>query len=483
MENRLMKNVRYKILLIEDDEVDQRAFKQLVKDENLPYDCTIAESVSEAKCTLSSDRFDVVIVDYLLGDGTAFDILDLVKSAPIIFVTGAGDEEIAAKAWKAGAYDYLIKDSEQNYLRAVPITVGNAVRHKKAEDELQLLSGAIMSTNDSVYITNIENKIIFVNKAFCESYRYKKKDIVGKDSSILWIGKPQSERMRSVSQIAGSALEIGFYHQRKDGSVFPVSFSRSIIKDENGNGVAVVGVARDISDRILVEDEFRTANQKLNQRNQLRNELAIMVSETLRRLLADKHIDRVRGIISDFLDISKIDADKIKLKLTELSLGSVVSEVIEALSPLAAEKDIELESLVPVSEHVVDADYDRVVQVLTNLINNAIKRIPSNGYISVQVKDVGSEIAVEVQDDGPSIGSSEIDKIFNLFAQIEEPLGSDKEDLALGLPLAKQLVEMHGGCIWAESGDERGNSFYFTLPKSSIREEVAFAAAKTGENV
>jgi len=478
-----MENTRYKILLIEDDEVDQRAFKRLIKEENLPYDCTIAGSVSEARSILGSERFDVVIADYLLGDGTAFDILDSVKNAPTILVTGVGNEEIAVKAWRAGAYDYLIKDVQRNYLKAVPITIENAVEHKKMEEEVQLLSGAIMSTNDSVYITNMENKIIFVNRAFCESYRYKEEDIVGKDSNILWIGKPQSEHTRSVFQIVRGAWEVGFYHKRKDGSIFPVSLSRSIIRDSNGKEVAVVGVARDISDRILVEDELMMANQKLKQHNQLRSELTIMVLETLRRLLADKHIDRVRGIISDFLDISKIDADKMKLKLTELSLGSVVSEVIEALSPLAAEKDIELESLVPDSEHVVDADYDRVVQVLTNLINNAIKRIPSNGYISVQVKDVGSEIAVEVQDDGPSIGSSEIDKIFNLFAQIEEPLGSDKEDLALGLPLVKQLVEMHGGCIWVESRDERGNSFCFTLPKCSIRREVTFAAVKAGENL
>lgn len=98
----------------------------------------------------------------------------------------------------------------------------------------------------------------------------------------------------------------------------------------------------------------------------------------------------------------------------------------------------------------------------------------------MQVKDVGNEIAVEVQDDGPTIESSEIDKIFNLFTQIKEQLRSGEEDWALGLPLAKQLVEMHGGCIWAESGDERGNIFCFTLPKSSIGEELSCAAAKAG---
>ena len=187
--------------------------------------------------------------------------------------------------------------------------------------------------------------------------------------------------------------------------------------------------------------------------------------------------------VFDFLDISKIDAGKMQLKLTEFSLRSVVSEVVEALSPFAAEKNIDLESFVPDSEPVVNADYNRIVQVLTNLISSAIKSAPSNGYISVRVKDIGNQVTVQVQDDGPSIGSGEIDKIFNLFVQIKRQFHSDKEDLALGLPIAKQLAEMHGGCIWAENGKEQGNSFCFTLPKSGTREKTASAGVKARENL
>ncbi len=104
-----MENIGYKILLVEDDKLDQMAFKRLVKEKELSYDYKIAGSVSEAQSILASEQFDVVISDYSLGDGTAFDVLDFVKNTPIIFVTGAGDEEIAVKAMKAGAYDYIIK--------------------------------------------------------------------------------------------------------------------------------------------------------------------------------------------------------------------------------------------------------------------------------------------------------------------------------------------------------------------------------------
>jgi len=131
-----MNDERYKILLIEDDKLDQMAFTRMMKDRELPYDCTIAGSVSEARGILDSRDFDVVICDYALGDGTAFDILNTVRNIPIILVTGVGNEELVTKAWKAGACDYLIKDLDQSYLKTVPITIENAVKHSKMEEIL-----------------------------------------------------------------------------------------------------------------------------------------------------------------------------------------------------------------------------------------------------------------------------------------------------------------------------------------------------------
>jgi PAS domain S-box-containing protein len=513
-----MENTRCKILFVEDDKLDQKAFERLVKDEKLPYDYTIAGSASEAKSILGSEQFDVVISDYALGDGTAFDVLDVVKNTPTIIVTGTGNEEVAVKTWRAGAYDYLIKDLDRNYLKALPVTVENVIRHRKMEEKVQLLSGAIMSTDDSVYITDMENKIIFVNRAFCETYGYQEQDVKGCDSNILWIGKLQHKGTRSVFQIVSSAWEVGFYHKRKDGSIFPVSLSRSIIKDPAGNEVAVVGVVRDISDHILMEDELRTANQKLERRSRLKNELAIAVSEELKTLMAKleniisnavssapeeistslkenlesarKDIDNAKGIISDFLEASNIDTNKIKLEKTRLALHSLVAEVVETLSPLASEKDIELESSLPDCELVVNADRDRIAQVLTNLISNSINSVPANSHINVRAEDLGNEITIEVHDDGPTITSGQINRIFNRFDQIRAQLRAGREELSLALPIAKELVELHGGWIWAESKDglvpplggaRRGNSFCFTLPKSSVQPAAVSTAAKAAE--
>jgi PAS domain S-box-containing protein len=252
-------------LLVEDDKLDQMAFMRMVENEGFPYDCTIAGSVSEARSVLACEHFDIVISDYSLGDGTAFDVLDSVKDTPVILVTGAGDEEVAIRAWRTGAYDYLTKDIERNYLKTVPITVENAIEHKKTQDRLQLLSGAVMSTEDSVYITDMNDKIIFVNRAFCRTYGYSEEEVIGECGIVVWIGNTQNKHTRSVFQtrVAGNAWKTAFYHRRKDGSIFPVSLSRSIIKDSKGNSIAVVGVARDISDYTVMEDELKTAHLEL----------------------------------------------------------------------------------------------------------------------------------------------------------------------------------------------------------------------------
>ena len=469
-----MENTRYKILLIEDNELDQRAFKRFVDNSDIPYDCTIASSVSEANGILNSDQFDAIISDHSLGDGTAFDILDLAKDTPTIVVTGAGDEETAVKAWKAGAYDYLIKDLDLNYLKAIPITVENAIRHKIVEKKLQLLSGAVMSTDDSVYITDMESRIIFINKAFCETYGYKEEEIVGKSGSILWIGKNQSESTRSVFQTqgAGSTCEVGFYHKRKDDSIFPVSLSRSTIRDSRGKDVAIVGVARDISERILIEDEFKTTTLKLKKRNQLKNEIAITVTEALLGLLADEKTDQAKKVISDYLDISKIEAGRLEIERSTFSFATVVSQIFETLLPTAEQKNIQLKYFIPEYTLNVNGDRDRIEQVLSNLVSRAIEISPPNGHITVRVRYVGGEIAVEIQDEGAPLERDQIHSIVNRHDWIKEQFRSGREDLALGLWIAKELVEMHGGRIWAESLDSERNNFCFTVPKSGVRKEV-----------
>jgi DNA-binding NtrC family response regulator len=133
-----MKNI--KLLLIEDDRVDQIAFQRFVEEQRLPFTCTIASSVQEAKKILKTSTFDIIVADYQLGDGDIFDILDQKLDIQTIITTGAGNEEVAVRAMKAGASDYLIKDLDKNYLKILPMAVERAINQKKTVECFAILT-------------------------------------------------------------------------------------------------------------------------------------------------------------------------------------------------------------------------------------------------------------------------------------------------------------------------------------------------------
>ncbi len=251
-----MKNTKSRVLLIEDDKIDQMAFERLVKNEHLSYDYTIAGSVSETKNILNLEQFDFIIADYLLGDGTAFDLFDCIKDIPVIFVTGCGNEEAAVKAMKAGAYDYLIKDPDYNYLRILPLIAENAIKHKNAEKQFKMLSHAMMNIRDSVYITNMNSQILFVNKAFSETYGYQKEEILG--LPIYCINENNNVENNIHSNYQGE-----YNHKRKDGSIFPVFLSCSVIPNGNGSPFAIVTITREITEQKKMEKEIEKRKKYL----------------------------------------------------------------------------------------------------------------------------------------------------------------------------------------------------------------------------
>jgi len=127
-----------RLLLVEDNQIDQMAFKRFVQREGLDYTYRIAGSVAEAREHIRAEVFDVIVLDYLLGDGTAFDLFDNAKGTPVVVVTGSEDAEIAVQSIQKGAYDYITKDADGDYLTTLPITVFKALSRKHAEEQIGL---------------------------------------------------------------------------------------------------------------------------------------------------------------------------------------------------------------------------------------------------------------------------------------------------------------------------------------------------------
>jgi len=134
-----MKSKEIKLLMVEDNLTDQMSFRHFVKHQQLPYNYSIADSVAKAREILNIDpNFDIILLDHDLGDGTAFDLFEYIPATlPFVLITGAYDIEIAVKAMKLGASDYLVKDFEADYLRLLPLTIANVIKAKKVENELE----------------------------------------------------------------------------------------------------------------------------------------------------------------------------------------------------------------------------------------------------------------------------------------------------------------------------------------------------------
>jgi signal transduction histidine kinase len=239
--------------------------------------------------------------------------------------------------------------------------------------------------------------------------------------------------------------------------------------------------------------ELRVANDRLQKLDRLKSHFLSNVSHELRTPLAgigslvDNMLDGVTGelndkqtryiagikesserlarLINDLLDLSVIESGKIKLEPTQFSASDLINQVAEAFRPVAATKSVTLTASLPDGNHLVWADRDKITQVLTNLIGNAIKFTPQDGNVSVAISPTGNDdwLSISVSDTGPGISEDERAQIFDEFYQIDRPGEEKAQGVGLGLAISKKLIDMHGGVISVDSVDGKGSTFTFTV--------------------
>lgn len=207
--------------------------------------------------------------------------------------------------------------------------------------------------------------------------------------------------------------------------------------------------------------------------------------------MAMRNVQRLSGIINDLLDLSKIEAGKMDFNFVQTNINTVIDYVKSALSEVAKSKGLTL--ITDETENIpsVNADPQRLEQVLTNLVSNAIKFTPENKTIKISSKIVNTEtmrineyfkdsiklaqgeyIQVCVEDEGIGIAESDMLHAFDKFAQIENSLSRKAGGTGLGLPIAKQLLEAHKGAIWCDSELLKGSRFYFVIPVVKVEQLV-----------
>src|ERR1700757_1628188 len=492
-----------KILYVEDDVIDQKAFQRYIKngDFNLQYE--LASSVKDAKELLSNNEYDVVVTDYLLKNETGFSIIEMVKDVPVIFITGQGDQLVAVKAMKEGAFDYIIKESSGHYLDLLTSTIKKAFSynntHKKleeAEQEIKKLLWALGQINNSITILDKEGKIEWVNKGFENLFGYALDDIKNKSACEL--------RRKDISR---NKLERFFARAFRDKNILAcesqiinnkeekrwIYTTMTPVKDEARNLVRIIIVDTDISEKKKIEQELIKAKEEAedaaiakqqflaNMSHEIRTPIngimgmMHMLENTEHAETRKKYLQLVNyasnnllNIINDILDISKLEFGKMVIEKTDFNISELVLGIQKSMQYQAEEKGLQLncniDNKVPLYLY---GDPSRLNQILINLVGNAIK-FTEKGNITISLETVSKtentvQLLFTVSDTGIGIAEENQTHIFEYFHQVNSNTTRQYGGTGLGLAIVKRLAELQGGKAWFKSKENEGSTFYVQM--------------------
>jgi PAS domain S-box-containing protein len=271
----------------------------------------------------------------------------------------------------------------------------------------------------------------------------------------------------------------------RDGSFFPVAFTASPLRDDDGRTVGTIIEVRDIrAEKAALQalreadrrkDEFLAtlAHELRNPLSPLTNALALMtrvvgddarIAQALS--MADRQTRQLARLVDDLLDVGRVTTGKIQLRLEPLEVQALVACALEAAAPSASARGQTIRTRVPDAPVRLVADPQRIAQVLENLLSNATKFAREGGVIWIDVEERGGDVLLRVCDDGVGIAAGDVDRLFDLFVQLD--MGDDRSrgGLGIGLALVRQLVGLHGGHVRAESpGPGLGSTFTVCLPR------------------
>lgn len=392
----------------------------------------------------------------------------------------------------------------------------------------------ISKIRDLLVLVNSKGTILKVNNQILDILGYTEGELVGQSVSILF---KDSEVARSelinIKEGIHFTKDLETEYMTKDRTSIKVSLSSEVIRDKSGDFIGCIIVAQDmriigqlkqeIVDRAQAEEALVKSNEKLKELDKMKTDFLSTVSHELRTPLTsilgfakiikkryggnieplinneDKKLiktsnqiienidiiasegERLTHLINEVLDIAKMEEGQTEWNIREVSPKEIVENAIAATYGLFQQKDIKLVKKIDEDLPIIHGDSGRLMQVVINLISNAVK-FTEKGYVACEVKKDNDEVIFSIIDTGVGIEEKYYQKVFEKFKQVGNTLTNKPKGTGLGLPICKQIVESHGGRIWVESEKGKGSKFSFALPIDfKIKEETLINEEKDEE--
>jgi PAS domain S-box-containing protein len=351
-----------------------------------------------------------------------------------------------------------------------------------------ILSSIITASDDAIISKTLQGVITSWNPAATKMFDYTEAEAVGQHISLI-IPKDRIEEEVFIIREIEQGRRVNHFETirvSKNGKMVPISVTVSPVLDSLGKIIGASKIARDISERLIAQEENARLYEQVRLLNDKKDEFIGLASHELKTPLTSIHgylqilsrmvkdersqeflqkarqqVKRVNVLISDLLDVSKIEAGKLQLNSERFNMVKLAADVIEMLAHNNTKFTIVLKS--SVKEAFITADPHRIEQVIINLLTNAIRYANGNPQITVHLKLTEDGIVIGVQDFGIGIPSDKLEDIFSKYFRVNN-YNPNISGLGIGLYLSQEIILRHKGAIWAESEVGKGSTFWFTLP-------------------
>ena len=494
-----MEKQEISVLLIEDNPGDVLLIREILNEsEDILFLVTAKDSMQAGLASLSESQFDIVLLDLSLPDSRGLQTLEKVKgiapSHPIIILTGNTDYELAKKAIQAGAQDFLVKGKIDSNLiiRAITYAIERKEMDRKVFESEAQYRKLFEQSPDAIAIISRE-KIHYVNKAAVKlSGLGRMENLIG--SSVMDFVHPASrEKILERLNLLERGEEAELLEEklvRNDGSFVYVEIIAAPMIYEGANAFQVI--IRDISARKHAEEEIIKAKEKAEEMNRVKSSFFANMShelrtpmigilgytELLKEWVKDDEVNSMIAIIHQsanrlmdtlnlILQVSKLESEKIDVEFSQVDLAELISEVQNLFEITASKKGLSLTSQILADDCVCTTDREMLRQIITNLVNNAVKFTQKGGINIIICKNEPlHEIHIQVCDTGIGIPVDRQTMIWDEFRQASEGFGRNFEGTGLGLSIAKRFVKRLNSRIWVESEEGKGSTFTIAIPHS-----------------